>query len=104
VATYTVVSRPLAEGLDLLQARGISICLVNFPFRTVRGYERHSVDTHSQIVHLLDDDGILRTDFRAAERSAIRVKGEPCRECSLDPVCSGPFRNYVARCGWSEIE
>lgn len=101
--SYADVRDPLARGLDLILARGVAVCLINFPYCTVRGYERYSLDTHSQVVHLLDDAGALREDFRETERPLNRAKGPPCCGCNFDGVCSGPFRAYVERRGWGDI-
>jgi len=40
------------------------------------------------------------TDYRHNEG---KLKGPPCKQCALNPVCEGPWREYPEHFGWDEF-
>ncbi|MBW2703587.1 MAG: radical SAM protein [Deltaproteobacteria bacterium] len=52
---------------------------------------------------ILDAEGEIE-DYAHYRLTEGKLKGPPCRDCVLEQICEGPWREYPERFGWSEFK
>jgi MoaA/NifB/PqqE/SkfB family radical SAM enzyme len=88
------------EAVKVMEAAGLpgEILFLNTPPCFLRGREKLAIglDLFNTVV---TDPAGSRTDLDA-NAAAAKVKGPPCRRCSLNKKCRGADVHYVKRFGW----
>jgi MoaA/NifB/PqqE/SkfB family radical SAM enzyme len=102
VPRYSEVRPYVREvGRMLAGQDGFAWAFHGFPMCMLDGYEQYSYD----LVRGEEVVGASSTeDYYGYERTVYRTKSSRCRQCQLQAVCGGPWREYVDRRGWDEFE
>jgi len=90
------------RGLDIGIKAGVRMRVEAYPFCFLHGYEECSSEIHAPYKEVRDAEG-LRENFNEERRMAKR-KGPQCKECRFDLVCSGPWKEYTEKFGFSELK
>jgi MoaA/NifB/PqqE/SkfB family radical SAM enzyme len=100
VPRYSEVIPYLEEAIKLLKEFMIPFYLHGFPMCMIKGYEAISIDLLRIGSSLA---GTEIDDYTEYEKQMFRKKELLCKKCTLDPVCSGPWANYVKAYGFDEF-
>ena len=90
------------RGLDVGIKAGVRMRVEAIPFCFLHGYEVCSSEIHAPYKEVRDAEG-LRENFNEDRRKAKR-KGPQCKACRFDLVCSGPWKEYAEKFGFSELK
>lgn len=92
----------LAAAVRHGRARGVSVVVEAMPPCLLRGLEDAVVEEAIPETTVIDADGEAFA-FSAWRRGEGKQKGPPCVGCARNAQCEGPWREYPARFGWSEL-
>ena len=90
------------RGLDVGLMRGRIAMTEAIPYCFMQGYEACVAELRIPDTKILDAELTVEnyTEFRL---TAGKLKGEPCRDCTFERVCEGPWREYPEVYGWDEF-
>jgi len=93
---------PMAEAVREGRRRGLKVVTEALPPCLLGDVADAAVESE------IPETEVLDAEFHLADYTRYRVeegkrKGARCRECRLDPVCEGPWREYVDRYGEEDL-
>ena len=102
VPQKSLIEPYVKKALDIGIRANVSVMTEAIPFCFMRGYEQYVAERIIPQTKIYDADFVMEdyTDFRLNEG---KKKGEPCKECAMNHVCEGPWREYPDTFGWSEF-
>jgi len=68
------------------------------PYCLLPGHEQFCADLYATTTYLRQNK-----EFGAYDKSIVRAKGPRCKECNLDEICYGPWKEYPDLFGWDEF-
>ena len=73
------------------------------PYCFMEGYEQYIAEQIIPETRVEDATWTVKnyTNYRLTEG---KVKGEPCKGCSYNNKCEGPWKEYPEMYGWEEFE
>jgi len=99
---YSVASANIIEAVGLAITLGLNVTLEGFPYCALKSQEAYQVDWAKQCLKVLYRDIIIE-DFNKFLTATIRSYGPPCVHCTKREDCSGVYKEYINRYGWSEF-
>ena len=93
----------LRAGLEPGIRAGISVMTEAVPLCFLRGLEQHAAARVMPRTRVFDATGVL-DDYSVYRVVEGKAKGPPCRTCSREAECEGPWREYPERYGWEEMK
>lgn len=102
VPKFTVVRPYLHEALDIVRAAGITAFAEAVPYCFMHGHEMQVVEAVIPDTRVVDKPMTI-ADYTAYRLEEGKAKGPQCSQCSFDPYCEGPWREYPDGYGWSEF-
>lgn len=78
------------------------LTLEGFPWCLVPGFEDYHIEYKRQKIDLEIRDNWINNYFDFMD--TLRRKGEVCKGCKYENVCSGPYIEYIEKRGWHEFE
>lgn len=92
----------LHEALDIVAEAGITAFAEAVPYCFMHGHEAQVVESVIPDTRVVDKPMII-ADYTAYRLKEGKAKGPQCRECSFEPYCEGPWREYPDGYGWDEF-
>lgn len=88
--------------LEIGRLAGIPCMTEAIPLCFLPGYEAFAAEWIIPDTRIVDAEWVIEsfTDQRLADG---KLKGDVCKECSLNSVCEGPWREYPEHLGWDEF-
>ncbi len=89
--------------LEIGRQAGIPCMTEAIPLCFLPGYESFAAEWIIPDTRIVDAEWVIDsfTDQRLAEG---KLKGEVCKDCDLNSVCEGPWREYPEHLGWDEFK
>jgi len=91
------------KGLQIGINAGVGVMTEAIPLCFLQGgYEQCAAEWVMPRTKIFDATWVIDdyTDYRHNEG---KLKGPPCKQCALNPVCEGPWREYPEHFGWDEF-
>lgn len=92
----------IMEAVELAKSLGLAVTLEGFPFCVLKGFEKYQVDWTAQQLKLLYRT-IAIDDHNKFLTRTTRMFGTQCESCRKRDACSGVYKEYANRQGWSEF-
>jgi len=102
VPNITETARSLHKAIDFCDSKGMHVMSEGFPFCLMSGYER-CISELNVPEREMNDIRDFYPDFNEIERTKGRAKAPSCASCRHDLSCSGPWKEYPQKFGWSEF-
>lgn len=100
--TYYEARPYIEEAVRLAQSLGIVVTFEGLPYCVLKGLEKYQVDWAAQQLKVLYRT-IIIDDFNKFLTQTIRTFGLQCENCLKRDVCSGVYKEYANKQGWSEF-
>lgn len=91
------------RGLDIGIAARRRVMTEAIPYCFMKGYERYVAERIIPRTKIFEGH-ITIEDYTRHRLVEGKAKGPKCKECTYDPVCEGPWREYPEHFGWDEFE
>lgn len=96
-------ARPyIEEAVNLAESLGLAVTFEGFPFCVLKGFEKYQVDWTAQRLKLIYRT-IIIDDYNKFLTKMTRTFGAQCENCSKHDECSGVYKEYANKQGWSEF-
>lgn len=102
VPRFQLIEPYVHRGLDVGLAAGRIVMTEAIPYCFMEGYEQYVGERIMPSTKIFDAEGVIE-EYRDYRQGEGKLKGPQCKECSLDAVCEGPWREYPERYGWDEF-
>lgn len=97
------VSPFIKQGLQVGIDAGMNPTVEAYPACFLRGgYEHCTSEKYTPFVKLIDQPMVI-DDFNTVRKTTEKVKGPMCLRCLFNPMCEGPWFQYVDYYGWDEF-
>jgi len=92
----------LKKALKIGVNAGISVMVEAYPFCLLDGFEIYSSDVFMPLADIADARGFSK-EHHILRKKTGKAKHEKCKTCRFNPICEGPWKEYVQKFGWSEF-
>lgn len=92
----------LQAALDIVKAAGIVAYAEAVPYCFMHGYEAQVVESVIPDTRIHDKPVVI-ADYTAYRLAEGKAKGPPCRACTFEPYCEGPWHEYPDGYGWDDF-
>ncbi|MFH1540017.1 MAG: radical SAM protein [bacterium] len=97
------VSPYIKQGLQIGIDAGLNPTAEAYPACFLRGgYEHCTSEKFTPFVKLIDQPLVIE-DFNTVRKTTEKTKGPMCARCLFNPLCEGPWYQYVDYYGWDEF-
>lgn len=102
LVSYSEAAPFIAEAVGIAESLGITVTIEDFPYCVLKGLENYQVDWKAQSLKLLYRKMII-DDYNKFINEMMRMYGLQCEDCDKRAVCSGVYKEYINKNGWSEF-
>lgn len=97
---YKEIEPYLKAAADKGIKSGIRFSFDVIPLCIMKGYENYKLEWNNYKMYFRN---IMIDNFAKFTDSNLKIKGNPCNNCSYIDKCGGVFREYIEAFGWDEF-